>query len=126
LECPITSDQYFKLPHAMVSVKENPLGYLDRAFAAYDEPPNVVASAPHFFSVAAIAARTPVLVTLPTVMAAHYASAFGLTTCPIPIPLESFPVSLIWHSRLERDEGIRWLREKLRETSKGLFDPLDS
>jgi LysR family transcriptional regulator, mexEF-oprN operon transcriptional activator len=113
--CP-TREQYFKLPHAMVSTKENPLGCLDRAFSAFEERPNVIVSVPHFFSAAEMASRTPLLTTLPNIVASRYASKFGLRICSLPIALGSFPVSMVWHSRLERDEGIRWLRDRLRST----------
>jgi len=121
LNYPLSAEQYFELPHALISTKENPLGCLDRAFADHGKTPNVLASAAHFFSVAAIAARAPILATLPAIAATRYAPIFGLTVSPLPIKLSFSPTLMLWHSRLEKDEGILWLRARLREISASLF-----
>lgn len=121
LNGPLSIEQYFELPHALVSTKENPLGCLDRAFAMHGRSPNVMTSAAHFFSVAAIASKAPILATLPVTAATRYAPIFGLTIAPLPIKLSLSPTLMIWHSRFEKDEGIRWLRARLREISASLF-----
>lgn len=39
----------------------------------------------------------------------------GLVSFELPLSLAAFPVSLLWHPRMEADPAHRWLRGRLRE-----------
>jgi DNA-binding transcriptional LysR family regulator len=124
----IDFDRYFDLPHVMVSTRDSHLGCLERAFDGLGRSPNVVASVSHFFPAAAMAAQSPVLTTLPATVARRYAPLLDLTISPLPFDIETYPATIVWHSRLERDGGTRWLRERVKEVVGSLradFEPLD-
>jgi DNA-binding transcriptional LysR family regulator len=116
----ISLKDYFDFPHVTVSTKNSQLGCLERAFAGLGKRPNVTMSVSHFFPAATIAARTPVLTTLPAILATRYAVPLGLTLSPLPFDVDTCPVSMVWHSRLDGDESAEWLRKSIKETVKQL------
>ena len=119
----IAFQDYFDLPHVTISAIDNPFGCLERAFAQLGRSPNVTMSASHCFPAASIVARTPVPTTLPAALATKYAAILGLTISPLPFEIETHPISMVWHSRSDHDDGVRWLRNKIKDvTGHGLRD----
>jgi DNA-binding transcriptional LysR family regulator len=114
----IDLESYFELPHVTVSTRENQFGCLEKAFAKLGRSPNVTMSVSHFFPAASIAACTPVLTTLPATLATEYAAIFGLTLSPLPFDIEAYPASIVWHSRMDGDDSIEWLRNRIKEVVK--------
>jgi LysR family transcriptional regulator, mexEF-oprN operon transcriptional activator len=117
----ITFQDYFDLPHVAISAIDNPFGCLERAFAQLGRSPNVTMSVSYCFLAASAAARAPVLTTLPAALAPKYAAILGLTISPLPFDIETHPISMVWHSRSDRDDGVGWLRNRIKDvTAHGL------
>jgi LysR family transcriptional activator of mexEF-oprN operon len=114
----IGSKDYFELPHVTVSTKGNSFGRLEGALAALGRTPNVALSVPDCFTAAIIAARTPVLTTLPASVATRYAAFLGLTLSPLPFEMEPYPVSMFWHSRLNDDDNVGWVLGLIKDVVK--------
>jgi len=76
-------------------------------------------AAPHLVALLATVAEAPLLATLPTRIVWRYAPLFGLTTSPVPLDLQPFPVRTVWHARSDRDPGTRWLVGLVREWAAG-------
>ncbi len=38
----------------------------------------------------------------------------GMTGFAVPVPLDAFTISLMWHPRMDGDRAHRWLRECVR------------
>ena len=74
-------------------------------------------SVSHCFPAASIAAHTPVLTTLPSAVATKYAAILGLTISPLPFDIEPHTISMVWHSRLDRDDGVGWLRNRIKDVT---------
>ena len=124
----IGTEEYFELPHITVATKEDPFGCLDKTFAELGRSPNVAMSVSHFLPATTTAARVPVLTTLPATLATRYAAPLGLTVSPLPFDVETDPVSMVWHSRLDGDDSVVWLRGRIRVAVKRLraeIQPLD-
>jgi LysR family transcriptional activator of mexEF-oprN operon len=113
----IDQKTYFELPHVTVSTTDGQLGNLERSFTKIGTSPNVTLSVSHFFPAASIAARTPVLTTLPASIAAKYAAILGLTFSPLPFDIDALPVSIVWHSRMDGDGSVDWLRTKIKKAA---------
>jgi len=111
----IGSEEYFELPHITIATKDDPFGCLERAFAELGRSPNVAMSVSHFLPATTTVARLPVLTTLPATLATKHAVPLGLTLSPLPFDMETRPVSMVWHSRLDGDDSVAWLRSKIKE-----------
>jgi DNA-binding transcriptional LysR family regulator len=65
---------------------------------------------PHFMSVGYILQRTDLIATVPERLALQLAAPFSLSLCALPATLPAAPIHLLWHARVQQDEGNRWLR----------------
>jgi DNA-binding transcriptional LysR family regulator len=61
-------------------------------------------------SVGYILQRTDLIATVPERLALQLAPLFSLSMCALPVALPSAPIHLLWHERVQQDEGNRWLR----------------
>jgi DNA-binding transcriptional LysR family regulator len=55
----------------------------------------------------------PVITTMVDELALGFAAQLGLATSPVPVPLDEFTISMVWHSSYDHDPVHRWLREVL-------------
>ncbi|WP_168791186.1 LysR family transcriptional regulator [Paraburkholderia aromaticivorans] len=65
---------------------------------------------PHFMSVGYILQRTDLIATVPERLALQLAMPFSLSLRALPVALPAAPIHLLWHARVQQDEGNRWLR----------------
>ena len=66
---------------------------------------------PHFMSVGYILQRTDLIATVPEHLALQLAAPFSLSWRALPVTLPGAPIHLLWHTRVNQDEGNRWLRD---------------
>ncbi|MES2259330.1 MAG: LysR family transcriptional regulator [Pseudomonadota bacterium] len=116
LETPLTEATYVRVPHAVVSFRDSLGGCLEEALNKINAELNVVAAAPNFLAVLSMVAQSPIVTTLPTRIALHYAPMFDLKAVAAPLPFGANPITLVWHALSERDSGCQWLRNKVRES----------
>lgn len=113
VDIPISLEDYIRLPHVLQSLRGDSRGVVDEALAKLGLVRTVVLATPNFSSVPFVLQRAPVISTLPARLARYFAAAFGLTASPVPIALDSFSVSLLWHASRNHDPAHSWLRDTL-------------
>ncbi|MBS1051942.1 MULTISPECIES: LysR substrate-binding domain-containing protein [Gluconobacter] len=107
----LTVERYLKLPHVLMTLKDDIQGCLSEALMKIGQELNVVLAASDFLTALAAAAAAPVLATLPSRIAQQHAAHFGLTIRPVPLDLRIPAVSMIWSARSDRDPSAVWLRD---------------
>ncbi|MEO6185265.1 MAG: LysR family transcriptional regulator [Steroidobacteraceae bacterium] len=108
----ITPTRYATAAHVHVSRRDNEKTHVDDALAKVGLK-RQIATIVGGFSAALALARASDLVA--TVHERHTGNLFaGMHTFTVPLPIESFTVSLLWHPRLDGDPAHRWLRGCLR------------
>lgn len=117
---PIRLEQYRASRHALISAKNNLHGYMEEAFGKARVDIKPVLAAPSFLTLFATVARAPLVTTVPTIVAQHYAPMFGLATSPLPFAFPSFPVQLIWHARSHEDSAHAWLRQRIARSAAAI------
>lgn len=113
VKSPISLDDYVRLPHVLVSLREDLHGIVDIALAKQKMTREVVLATPHFLAVPFLLKRTPVITTLPTQLSLFLAETLGLQTSPVPLKLPTFKISLLWHASFDQDAAHRWLRQTI-------------
>jgi DNA-binding transcriptional LysR family regulator len=103
----ITLDQFVQLPHIQVAPRGKPGGYLD------DELRDRGLARTVARAVLQLAAETDYVLTISRRIAEKMAPRFGLKVLDAPLPLEPYALSLVWHPRVDRDPGHRFLRQAL-------------
>jgi len=89
-------------------------GVVDIALAKRGLQRYVVARVPHFMVAPAVAARSGLVLTLPTRLAKATCND-ALKLHRPPLPLRGFEVQMLWPASRELDPGAMWLRQLLRD-----------
>lgn len=108
---------FTKLEHALVSTSEGGPGLVDRVLAEQGLRRRVALRVPHFYSAAAIVARSELVLTAPAALGG-LVEHLPLVMLAPPLRLPDHSVNLIWHARFSQDPGHRWLRDLLTETAR--------
>jgi DNA-binding transcriptional LysR family regulator len=106
-------DRYLALRHLLVAPRGLPGSPLDETLAGRGLRRNVVLTVPHFLVAPQIVATTDLVWTAPRGLAEPFARQLPLTLRPPPLAVAGFSVSMRWHTRLDRDPGLAWLRAEL-------------
>ncbi len=110
---PLSLDDYLRFPHIMTSMTGTDHGVVDVALAAIGKRRRLAATTPRFTTVAFHVQAAPVITTMVDELALGFAAQLGLATSPVPVPLDEFTISMVWHSSYDQDPAHRWLREVL-------------
>lgn len=92
------------------------LGRVDQLLLAEGLQREVVASVDGFAAALAIARGSDLVATVPGRHTAGLRE--GMHSFELPIAVQPFTISLLWHPRLDDDAAHRWLRECIRAVSR--------
>lgn len=107
-------DAYCAADHVLISPAGDLRGVVDDQLQAMGRSRRVVLGLPAFLPALAAVAASGALVTLPARVAHAFAPGFGLVTARPPLQVRSFPVSVFWHRRNDRDPRTGWIRQQVR------------
>ncbi|MGH1588696.1 LysR family transcriptional regulator [Methylobacterium phyllosphaerae] len=110
---PLSLDDYLRYPHIMTSMTGSDHGVVDVALAAIGKRRRLAATTPRFTTVAFHVLAAPVITTMVDELALGFAAQLGLATSPVPVPLDEFTISMVWHSSYDQNPAHRWMREVL-------------
>ncbi|WP_170319675.1 LysR family transcriptional regulator [Polyangium spumosum] len=110
---------FASLPHAQLSVKGVGTGAVDAALAEQGLSRTVAVSLPHFWLAADFILGTDLVLTVPRrLCAALTARSPGLKHVPLPLCVQGFTATLLWHERRHHDPAHRWLRDGIVEAAQ--------
>jgi LysR family transcriptional activator of mexEF-oprN operon len=107
---PLTLKQYLETPQLLLSIRGDLHGPIDDQLAAIGHARHVFASVCHFPTIPFVLRACRALANIPATAAYYFAEAYGLATCPLPLPSPEFDVALIWHARTNGDPAHAWFR----------------
>ncbi|WP_394848443.1 LysR family transcriptional regulator [Pendulispora brunnea] len=113
VERPLTMKRFLETPHVMVSITGDLVGLVDEALRAQGKQRRVVATVSGFGSTAALVKGRPLIATIPHVAASILARTYGLATAPPPVAMATYPVTMVWHGKDDRDPALRWVRDRI-------------
>lgn len=114
IRAPIGLETYLAHPHLLMSFKGDIEGVVDEHLARMNLRRRVALSTVRFSTLPFMLREADAIATLPASLARRFAEAFSLTLSPVPLPLETLTISMLWHARHDRDAGHVWLRELIR------------
>lgn len=112
---PITLKAYLAADHVLPSFSGDFTGDADEALARDGHKRRVIAATADFSSIPFYLSAANAIATMPAYAARIFADRLGLTLSPVPFTIPDFPLSLIWHSRLDQDAGHLWFRSLVGE-----------
>lgn len=121
---PLSLDDFLRFPHVMTSMTGTGTGVVDDALAKIGRSRRLAATTPRFMTVPFMVQTSPVIATMVSAIAQSFADQLGLAISPVPVEIDDFPISMLWHASYDQEPAHRWLREVLvrigREHAKTL------
>ena len=115
---PQTEADYLAAEHATVVYEPRRSLDLDQHLAAQGVQRRFAVMVPSFSALPAFLRGTPLLATVPGLLARQ--TFTGLASCPPPVSCPSLPMYAIWHARYQQDAAHRWLRAQLETVTQSL------
>lgn len=106
----LTLDRFLTLEHIVVSVTGVGAAPVDEVLARMGRTRRVKLRVPNFFAAVEIAARSDLIMTLPSRLARAAADMRRFVSLPPPLDLGLFTMSLAWHARQQDAPRHIWLR----------------
>lgn len=108
---PVALADFVAAQHLVVSRTGNVEGHVDRALQELGLKRRVALTVNHFSVLPKLLAQSDLIAVVPEHAAGdpHYSSDLWVTD--VPIALESVPVYLFWHARLDNDPASAWFRK---------------
>lgn len=114
----VTPAAYAAFGHVIAWRQGLDLGRVDESLLASGLKRDVVTSADGFAAALALARGSDLVATVPDKHTAGLRQ--GMHDFELPLPVEPFTISLLWHPRLDGDPAHRWLRESVRRVAREL------
>ncbi|MGV7211111.1 LysR family transcriptional regulator [Oxalobacteraceae bacterium A2-2] len=109
-----TLKQFCALDHVVVSNDGGGFsGVTDQVLAQAGMQRRVALSVPHFLFLREVLASTDMVAMLPSRLVR---AGQGLRVVEAPVEVPGFEMAMLWHERLHRDGGHRWLRDTIAAT----------
>jgi len=109
----LTLDRFLALEHIVVSVTGVGPAPVDELLARMGRARRVKLRVPNFFAAVEIAARSDLIMTLPSSLAVAAANMGRFVSLPPPLDLGRFTMSLAWHARQQDAPRHIWLRRAI-------------
>ncbi|WP_407925574.1 LysR family transcriptional regulator [Geminicoccus flavidas] len=109
----LTLDRFLALEHIVVSVTGVGPAPVDAVLAQMGRTRRVKLRVPNFFAAVEIAARSDLVMTLPSSLARAAAEMRRFVSLPPPFDLGRFTMSLAWHARQQDAPRHIWLRHAI-------------
>jgi LysR family transcriptional activator of mexEF-oprN operon len=111
----LSSAQYFATPHIVRATDGATRTSFDEYFEAAGQSRVVAATSATLLAAAMSVKGSRLLANMPGLSARMIAALVGLTTSPIPFPVPSHTLSLLYHGRRDGDGRTNWLLDVFRE-----------
>jgi DNA-binding transcriptional LysR family regulator len=112
---PFDRKRYLGLAHLVVAPRGAPGSYVDDLLARTNERRTVALRVPHFLVAPYVVAATDLVWAAPESIARVFVEQLPLVAREMPVRLDGFTITMRWHTRMDRDPGLAWLRGVMRE-----------
>ncbi|TIN11765.1 MAG: LysR family transcriptional regulator [Mesorhizobium sp.] len=121
----LTLERFLALEHIVVSVTGVGPAPVDEVLARIGRTRRVKLRVPNFFAALEIAARSDLIMTLPSSLARAAANMKRFVSLPPPLDLGSFTMSLVWHARQQDAPRHIWLRRAIVAAAADMSSAID-
>lgn len=115
----MTLDDFCRLPHVLVSLRRDAVGYVDRWLATAGHARRVALVLPHMLAVPAVLLESDLLAVLPERMVRSDTSR-GLQSFEVPIAMPGWSIEMLWNPIARSCDASAWLRRCVQEVAMRL------
>lgn len=116
LQHPWTAERFSALPHVLVTITGRGETLIDTALASLGLCRRIAVRLPYFLAAPGLVVDSDKVLSLPRRLAQQFAQTLPLELLELPLPTDTFTLSMIWHERTHRDPAHAWLRQQIVET----------
>ena len=115
---PLSIEDYIKADHLLVSLSGQPEGYIDQLLAERQLSRRIAMTVNHFSVATHLLKTSNLLAVLPITALGEDAKSGELHITRVPLDMPPIPLKLFWHTRDDRDQGLRWLRGQMTQVAQ--------
>lgn len=113
-EAPISLEVFANLSHALVTIRRDATGAIDKVLASHNLQRRIAFTIPHMLVLPSIISLTDLVACVPSLMAAYFIRLGGIEMFELPLEMQSWTVSMMWSRLADKDDANHWLRQALR------------
>lgn len=121
-DVPLALDRYLALDHLVVSITGSGPSLIDQSLSRLGRQRRVKVRVPSFLAAVEIAARSDLVMTLPSSLARTAAGMRRFVLARPPLDLGRVAMSLAWHARHHDSPRHKWLRQLIVAAASGIGD----
>ena len=114
LNGPLDDAAYFAGRHAVFSQVNDISGCVGEIYRNTGHMLDIGFAAPAFLPLLAVAAKAPLIATVPARIAHLYAAKFNLMIAPVPVTSGFSSAHMVWAGHADQDVALSWLRGCIR------------
>lgn len=108
----LRAETYAAADHALISVRRDARGRIDRDLAALGLSRRIALVLPHMLALPPLLATSDLVAAVPARVASR-CGQWGLTTFPLPLLTQPWRVEMLWRPSSRLDQASRWLRAQV-------------
>ena len=116
----VSLDDYVAWGHVVASPDGSLHGFVDDALAERGIKRKIASVVPGFPTALSVALASDLIAMVPALYLLNQPMNERVHVFELPFKTRSITVSQMWHPRMERDPGHRWLREKVLEVCRAV------
>jgi len=105
------------LGHVVIAAGMHPQMIVDRALGRLNLSRRIALTVPNFATAPYAVANSDLVAIMPKRLAVTYCEQFRLSLHVVPLELPRLRIQAVWHRRSERDPGLLWLKETIKNVS---------
>ncbi len=118
----LSARTYAAAAHALVSVRRDARGQLDRDLAALGLERRIALVVPHMLALPPVLVDSDLVAALPARVARRM-TAWDLQTFDLPLTTQPWQVAMLWRPSARLDQASRWLRSEVAAAARAIPPP---
>ena len=120
IQTTISLEVFANLSHALITIRRDRTGEVDRALAVHNLQRRIALTVPHMFVLPSIIASTDLITSIPSRMATYFSKLDEIEVFELPIEIQPWTVSMLWSKLTDKDDASCWLRQTLHIMFEGV------
>ncbi len=113
-QTPLSLEAFASLSHALVTIRGDATGTVDRLLAKHNLQRRIALTTPHLLVVPSIVASSDLVATIASRAARYFSTIDAIELFEPPLTMPTWTVSMMWSKLADRDAANCWLRETVQ------------
>ncbi len=114
IQKPLSLEVFASLSHALVTIRRDTTGEIDRALAVHNLQRRIVLTTPHMLVLPSLVASSDLVTSVPSRIANYFSALDDIEVFELPLEMQPWTVSMIWSKLTDKDDASCWLRQTVQ------------